>query len=451
MRPRRAVAALVLCALAAPATAHAQVPSFPPPLHADGRDRSAGALDVRAIAFGQRDLKMVLHVRTHGAWTPRGLTGGRSLCLLLVSRGGRLCVVAGRNGRGFLRHQPEDGRDRVIAAAVTRPDARSLRARFAPRELELPYGRIDWALEARSRGATDRVPDTGTRRASVSVLAQPFCFAAAARDRRRPCRNPSLDRVVYPRPSFAFVWPNAACRGIPGGTPEFDPCEFGVSTADRTGTVALVGDSHAVHWRGALEVVAQARRWRGVSITRAGCPFSVRVPNSPSLGPEGCRRQHRETIAWLRSHPEVETLFVSSWAQANAGPQGGRGGYGGFAAAFGAMFDQVPASVKRIYVLRDIPRTRPRGLGCVQSRRRKRLPVAGRCSIPRGRALIPDPAAGAAAARPRVHVIDLTEHFCSARRCFPVVGGTYIYKDYNHMNAVFSTSLGPFVLRALRD
>jgi hypothetical protein len=64
--------------------------------------------------------------------------------------------------------------------------------------------------------------------------------------------------------------------------------------------------------------------------------------------------------------------------------------------------------------------------------------------------LVPDPGAAAAAGRPRVRAIDLTRFFCGPRRCFPVIGGAYVYKDLDHMNAVFSLSLGPFVLRALR-
>ena len=66
--------------------------------------------------------------------------------------------------------------------------------------------------------------------------------------------------------------------------------------------------------------------------------------------------------------------------------------------------------------------------------------------------LTPDPAVAAARSRrPRVRVIDLTRIFCRRGRCQPVIGGAYAYKDDNHMNRVFSTSLGPLVLRAIRS
>jgi hypothetical protein len=248
---------------------------------------------------------------------------------------------------------------------------------------------------------------------------------------------------VYPRPDQAYVWPSSPCRPLarPRGA-----CAFGVAGARET--VALVGDSHATHWRAALEVVAQARHWRGVSITRPGCPFSVQIPGSPALGPAACAAQHAATLAWLRAHPAVRTVFVSDWAEPPGGPQGGTGGYGGGPAQFGAMLDALPRSVRHVYVLRDIPATTLRSIACVRARLRRGAPVGDACASPRAAVLTPDP--GAAVARPRVRTIDLTRLFCSRRRCFPVIGGVYVHKDDNHMNAVFAATLGPYVLRQVR-
>ncbi|HEV2813036.1 MAG TPA: hypothetical protein VGW10_07285, partial [Solirubrobacteraceae bacterium] len=101
-------------------------------------------------------------------------------------------------------------------------------------------------------------------------------------------------------------------------------------------------------------------------------------------------------------------------------------------------------SVRRVRVLRDIPGTTVRAIACVRARRRG-------CANRRSAVLVPDPGAAAAAARtPRARAIDLVRHFCGPTRCYPVVGGAYVHKDLDHMNAVFAMSLGPFVLRALR-
>ena len=256
--------------------------------------------------------------------------------------------------------------------------------------------------------------------------------------------------MAYPRPENAVLWPNAACRPVRPRGAVFDPCAFGFTGAGPRGTVALVGDSHAEHWRAALEVVAQVKRWRGISITRPGCPFSVQIPISPTLGPAACAAQHAGTITWLRAHPDVHTLFVSDWAEPPGGPQGGTGGYGGGAASFGAMLDRLPASVRHVYVLRDIPATTLSSTACIQRRLRHHRAIGAACASPRTTVLRPDPGAAAAAARrPRARVIDLTRLFCDATRCYPVIGGVYVHKDDNHMNAVLAATLGPFVLRAL--
>ena len=45
--------------------------------------------------------------------------------------------------------------------------------------------------------------------------------------------------------------------------------------------VALIGDSHAVHWRAALAQLANAKRWVGISVAGSGCRFSAEAPTQP--------------------------------------------------------------------------------------------------------------------------------------------------------------------------
>jgi hypothetical protein len=171
-------------------------------------------------------------------------------------------------------------------------------------------------------------------------------------------------------------------------------------------------------------------------MTRAGCSFSTEAYPAPAPIPANCRRHSEGALRWLRTHPSVHTVFTSSSA-----------GRGLSAGGYQAMWRRLPATVKRVYVLRDVPRVNASTGACV-SRTRGRTDTA--CTVPRGAAVIGDSSAQAAArAGGRVRLIDLTRHFCSTSRCFPVVGGAYVYKDANHMNATFATTLGPFLLRRL--
>ena len=121
------------------------------------------------------------------------------------------------------------------------------------------------------------------------------------------------------------------------------------------------------------------------------------------------------------------------------------------AAGFLALWRRVPATVRRIYVIRDVPRARVTHRRVRDAGGARKRSSAGVCAVPRAAAMIPDTAAEAAPAAPgRVRLIDLTRTFCDATRCFPVIGGAYVYKDDNHLNTVFSTTLGPALARRLR-
>jgi hypothetical protein len=283
------------------------------------------------------------------------------------------------------------------------------------------------------------------------AAAHPRCFAAAARDPQHPCRNPALRLTARPSPASAALLPDSPCQPLPAPADRaLDACAFGVTTGPRDGTVLLLGDSHARHWRATLDVVARRTGWRGVSMVRPGCPFSVQVPASAGPDAAQCVQRNAGAIAWLAAHPGVDTAFLAAWAEPPWGLQGGMAGYGGGVAQFAAMLDRLPASVRHVRVLRDNPGVRVSTASCVQARLRRHRPLTGACAVPRSLALMPDPQAEAAAARaPRMQVIDLSPFFCGPAACFPVVGGTYVYKDFNHLNPVFAASLGPYVLRAL--
>ncbi len=412
---------------------------FAPRLWPDAREGEPGAsVDLRRVSFGQRDTKLWLRLRTQGTWSAGGLAE-EGLCLVLV-RAGRLCVGGDGRGAAVLRFRPAGAPGfHAIRAVVLRRDERSLFARFHRRAIGLEFGRARWFVE--SGGGADRAPDRGTRVATVGALGQPACFGAAARAGAKRCVNRVLRRMVVPSPARAVVSPDAPCRRV-GGVRfvTAEPCEFGYRDEQQPVEVGLIGDSHSAHWRAAVEVVAQARAWRAVSITHPGCSFSTEVYPAPAPIPARCRRHSREALRWLREHPSVHTVFTSSSA--------GRGfGAGGFL----AMWRRLPPTVRRIHVIRDVPRARPSTAGCVLRVRRRRARSGRACAIPRAAATLADPSATAARRRgDRARLVDLTRHFCDAASCFPVVGGAYVYKDDNHMNTVFATTLGPFLLRHLR-
>jgi peptidoglycan/LPS O-acetylase OafA/YrhL len=279
----------------------------------------------------------------------------------------------------------------------------------------------------------------------------PRCFGAASRDPARPCVNPALRAMVVPTPVEATTLANAPCRVIERDE-RLRVCAFGAEPVHARATVAVLGDSHASHWRPALDVVARARRWRGLSITRTGCPFSLATPDADEPVRSHCAQWNRQVLAWFGRHPEVRSVLVAAHAGGDVAVRRGQDVFAakqrGYADAWGAL----PRSVGRLVVLRDTPKMPAAALACVQDAVDHHRPTASACAVPRRRSLQPDPQVAAATAlgSPRVRVIDLTAQLCDARWCFPVVGGALAFKDADHLTPVFAATLGPVLARAVR-
>jgi len=313
----------------------------------------------------------------------------------------------------------------------------------------LAFGLARWV--SRPLAGLDTVPAQTAYGLVWACLAEPYLpmpsildEGAAALDSSHPCSNPALRRVVTPTPRDAVLLPGWPCSRLPSSGIIF-PCAFGVSVGRALGTVALVGDSHAEHWRAALEVVAQAKRWRAVSITRAGCPVTT-APISRGIPVETakCTLFNGELMRWLKRHPEVHTVFVSS----NQIAPFVTDAIAGYRAAWRAL----PRTIRRIYVLRDTPRQfDPDTPTCVERLLRVQSEIGAGCAETRQRDLPVDPEAQAArgpSVDARVRLLDFTRFMCTATLCPPVVGGVLVLKDGGHLTRTFSTTLGPYVLKA---
>lgn len=274
------------------------------------------------------------------------------------------------------------------------------------------------------------------------------CFGAASRDPATPCHDRALRLRVFPLPEDAILEPNARCTPVQQ-TKILLPCAFGVPKAQADEVVALVGDSHASHWRAAVEGVAQDRNWRGISITRSSCPFSRAVAQLEGNETKRCVTWNRTVQAWFVSHPEVHTVFVSEHSGGKVVTVPGAGVQATQIRGYQDAWKTLPASVTRIFVIRDTPRDTSRTADCIQKAVAARKPPGPACALARSRFLKPDPAAIAVrrAASPRVKLIDMSSYMCTSRLCLPVVGGALVHRDIDHLTQTFAATLGPYMAR----
>jgi len=279
----------------------------------------------------------------------------------------------------------------------------------------------------------------------------PRCFGAAARDPARPCHNPALRLSVTPAPSVAARSPNAACRTVAQEGP-LRLCTFGVATEQAEQTVVLVGDSHASHWRAAVEHLALARRWTGISLARTSCPLARAVRDIPEPQRSRCVRWNRAVLRWFTQHPDIAIVFTGELSGgrgviARPGADKFQARVSGFLRAWRAL----APTVRHIVVIRDTPKSRPPGgvAACVAGAVARRRDAGEDCASPRESSLDPDPAAVAARrlGGARAQVLDMTDLFCDERLCYPVIGGVLAYKDSNHLTRVFAETAGPILER----
>jgi hypothetical protein len=273
----------------------------------------------------------------------------------------------------------------------------------------------------------------------------PPCFGAAARDPENPCVNHQLTFTAIPSPYDAPLEPSARCEPIEHAQPA--ACAFGPPRSDAVSSVALLGDSHAAAWRAAVEVVARANRWHGVSINRNNCPFTF--ARTPGRG--RCKGWSGGVRRWLRRHPEVHEVIVGANSGSGVVAANGHTQRRTKIEGYIDAWKSLPRSVHHIYVLRDAPHGRNTTPDCVARAVAHRRNPALRCARPRGSALLTDEAALAAERTDsaRVDLIDLSDFMCDATDCFPVVGGALVIKDVGHLTRTFARTLGPFLARAI--
>ena len=94
----------------------------------------------------------------------------------------------------------------------------------------------------------------------------------------------------------------------------------------------------------------------------------------------------------------------------------------------------------------------PEMRACIRSAHAARAPIGRHCRAPRRRGLERDSYRVVAGwlRGDRYALIDLTRLMCSRRWCVPVVGGALVTDDGHHLSRIFSTTLGPYLARAVR-
>jgi hypothetical protein len=114
-----------------------------------------------------------------------------------------------------------------------------------------------------------------------------------------------------------------------------------------------------------------------------------------------------------------------------------------------ALWQRLATEKLPVAAIADVPRPRPDVVECLTA---THVDLTTGCRMPRGdatRAFDPQRDAVEQLDRPDVVLIDLTDVYCDARECLPVIGGVTVYRDADHLSDTFAGTLAPYLANAL--
>ncbi len=235
-------------------------------------------------------------------------------------------------------------------------------------------------------------------------------------------------------------------------------CALGSDDPEPDGVVVLVGDSHGTQWFPALDRLGQDENLRIETYTKASCPPSAAARATGVAESEGDLEACREWLGEVRdrvlsSAPDLVLVTAYSSQYEYGVPADDLLGES-------SAVEQDPAVAGfaqywRAWLERDVPVAT---IAAIPRTQGANVPdcLAGHandfaaCATSRLESAAPDPLL-AAAEQAGAGVVDLTDHFCDATTCYPVVGNVIVYRDYSHLSHEYATALAPFLGAAIEE
>ncbi|RJQ82328.1 acyltransferase [Pseudonocardiaceae bacterium YIM PH 21723] len=311
----------------------------------------------------------------------------------------------------------------------------------------LAGGGLAWGAELRADQAAVQERDSALRP----------CYGAAALAPGSSCADPFRAADNVNMTALNGYWaPNAPCvrdkSGLPAGS-SLSPWTCDLSKGDANAPLVwLIGDSHSHQWLSTLVDVAAERHWRLRVANSAGCPVAkVRFRGKLGLNMQpdeldGCMNFGRDAVEQIeREKPAY--VFTSAFTRVEKVDDGsGRSELEQYREGLQNYWHRWTATGAKVFPIADPPVGYSRQKDCVVLHATD--PLA--CAMTRAESMPPDAVAltASADADPSVRVIDLTNYFCDAERCYSVIGGVPVYFDDNHLNAVYARTLRPMLVAA---
>lgn len=223
-------------------------------------------------------------------------------------------------------------------------------------------------------------------------------------------------------------------------------CTFGNENGKTV--VALVGDSHAMHYAPALETIALKLGWKLLVMVKVACPIGDFPLYSEGKYRGDCDLWRGKMLKWVaEAKPDY---VITSGGLTHV--------YGGLppmekqVAGYRAIWNKFIEKGTRVIAIRDNPLMKLHAgqwMEVPPCLSWSKKPTA--CNKPRSLTLdsIPDAVMNAAQGQPGVGTIDFTQYLCTKDECPAVIGNVVVYRDAHHLTETFVNTLAPYVEKEL--
>ena len=312
------------------------------------------------------------------------------------------------------------------------------------------------AVAAWSLGGEGRSREAQAAQVLSRAAPERSCVGAAALDDH--CGDPWSSPLVAPVSAVDKDYAiDDSCTPSDLAVFNFKPrwdCDFSEGRKDAP-TVWLVGDSHAQALYPALGRAGQEGHWKLTGMAIGGCvPFSVRQAPGPIADRSEKVCPHFGPVidkAVRAERPDVVLITVASRRE-KLDDRRGNSQEEQYVRHLGRTARAWTKLGVTVIGVSDNPFKR----GVLDSAcTNEHLTDLKHCSAPTKDMTRAGPFEDAmdtiAKTAPKVHRISLADHMCDPTTCRSVVGGVNLLYDTNHLSAVFSWTLGPYLREAVLE
>lgn len=231
--------------------------------------------------------------------------------------------------------------------------------------------------------------------------------------------------------------------------PDLKTCAFGGQSGSTR--VALVGDSHAAQWLGALSALSQERGWRLETYTKSACLFAdVDVLDGARRPYDSCAEWNDNLVEEFTGPKRPDVIITSSSHTYRAVSEGVELGpvesRSAVAEGLAESWSRVTSVGTPVIVILDTPRPRIDVPECVI----KNHPDLEPCVIDLEAAMEGNtPQVEAISRVEGASLIDLTDLICPNGSCPPIMDGILVWRDSHHLTNTFARGLEPHLADAL--